>query len=73
MKDSFKNAIDGMSAINLATEFHPHIVVLDVMMPGMDGWEVCRLLKKKYEQHCYYHVDSQRRSRGSRERPNHRR
>ncbi|GGH39210.1 response regulator transcription factor [Paenibacillus segetis] len=41
-----RTAIDGMSAINLAAEFHPHIVVLDVMMPGMDGWEVCRLLKK---------------------------
>ncbi|WP_110931325.1 response regulator transcription factor [Paenibacillus bouchesdurhonensis] len=37
---------DGLSAINLATEFQPHIIVLDVMMPGMDGWEVCRLLKK---------------------------
>lgn len=41
-----RTASDGMSAINMATEFQPHIVVLDVMMPGMDGWEVCRLLKK---------------------------
>ncbi|WP_055105272.1 response regulator transcription factor [Paenibacillus ihumii] len=37
---------DGLSAINLAAEFQPHLIVLDVMMPGMDGWEVCRLLKK---------------------------
>lgn len=41
-----RSAHDGLSAINLAAEFQPHIIVLDVMMPGMDGWEVCRLLKK---------------------------
>lgn len=39
-------AQDGISAINLAKEFDPHVVILDVMMPGMDGFEVCRLLKK---------------------------
>ncbi|MGZ7444616.1 response regulator transcription factor [Paenibacillus sp. TH7-28] len=39
-------AADGLSAVNLAAEFQPHVVVLDVMMPGMDGWEVCRLLRK---------------------------
>lgn len=41
-----RTAQDGMSAVNLAQEFEPHVVVLDVMMPGMDGFEVCRLLKK---------------------------
>lgn len=41
-----RTAGDGMTAINLAAEFQPHVVILDVMMPGMDGWEVCRLLKK---------------------------
>lgn len=41
-----QSAHDGLNAINLAAEFQPHIIVLDVMMPGMDGWEVCRLLKK---------------------------
>lgn len=41
-----KSASDGMTAVTLASEFQPHIVVLDVMMPGMNGWEVCRLLKK---------------------------
>nr|MDA8228725.1 response regulator [Desulfitobacterium hafniense] len=39
-------AQDGMTAMKLAKQFQPHIVILDVMMPGMDGFEVCRMLKK---------------------------
>lgn len=39
-------AQDGLSAITLAKQFQPHIVILDVMMPGMDGFEICRMLKK---------------------------
>ncbi|WP_166244806.1 response regulator transcription factor [Paenibacillus turpanensis] len=42
-----RTAPDGMTAITVATDFQPHVVVLDVMMPGMDGFETCRLLKKK--------------------------
>lgn len=41
-----KTAPDGMTAINMAKEYKPHVVILDVMMPGMDGFEVCKLLKK---------------------------
>ncbi|WP_088189544.1 response regulator transcription factor [Desulfosporosinus sp. FKA] len=41
-----QTAQDGMTAVTLAKEFHPHIIILDVMMPGMDGFEVCRMLKK---------------------------
>ncbi|MDD4170335.1 MAG: response regulator transcription factor [Desulfotomaculaceae bacterium] len=41
-----QTAMEGMTAINIAKEFHPHVVVLDVMMPGMDGFEVCRMLRK---------------------------
>ena len=33
-----KTALDGVSAITIAEEFQPHIVILDVMMPGMDGF-----------------------------------
>ena len=39
-------ANDGPAAINLMKQFQPHVVILDVMMPGMDGFEVCRMLKK---------------------------
>ncbi|AET69089.1 response regulator with CheY-like receiver domain and winged-helix DNA-binding domain [Desulfosporosinus orientis DSM 765] len=41
-----QTAQDGMTAVTLAKQFQPHIVILDVMMPGMDGFEVCRMLKK---------------------------
>lgn len=41
-----KTALDGLTAINAAKKFEPHIAILDVMMPGMDGFEVCRMIKK---------------------------
>lgn len=39
-------AADGLAAITIMRQFQPHVVILDVMMPGMDGFEVCRMLKK---------------------------
>ncbi|HBQ87800.1 MAG TPA: DNA-binding response regulator, partial [Syntrophomonas sp.] len=41
-----RTAQDGISALNHIKQFQPHVVILDVMMPGMDGFEVCRMLKK---------------------------
>ncbi len=41
-----QTATDGMNAVNLAQSFQPHVAILDVMMPGMDGFEVCQMLKK---------------------------
>jgi len=37
---------DGDEAWELAHEHLPHAVVLDVMMPGMSGWEVCRKIRE---------------------------
>jgi two-component system alkaline phosphatase synthesis response regulator PhoP len=37
-------ARDGEAALLLASETHPSVVVLDIMMPGLDGVEVCRRL-----------------------------
>jgi len=36
---------EGDVAWELAQEHHPDLVLLDVMMPGMSGWEVCKRLK----------------------------
>jgi CheY-like chemotaxis protein/anti-sigma regulatory factor (Ser/Thr protein kinase) len=36
---------DGREALNLARTLHPAAITLDVLMPGMDGWEVLRELK----------------------------
>jgi|DewCreStandDraft_5_1066085.scaffolds.fasta_scaffold14526_3 two-component system cell cycle response regulator len=38
-------ARDGPTALVLVERERPDVVLLDVMMPGMDGWEVCRTLK----------------------------
>lgn len=38
-------AADGPTALRLAAEEPPDLVLLDVMMPGMDGFEVCRRLR----------------------------
>ena len=38
-------AADGPSAIELCRSAHPDLVFLDIMMPGMDGYDVCRTLK----------------------------
>ncbi len=39
-------ASDGEQALRLARERLPDLVVLDVMMPGMSGWEVCRKIRE---------------------------
>lgn len=39
------SANDGMSAVSLVKQHAPHLVILDIMMPGMDGFEVCKYLK----------------------------
>ncbi|WP_404819705.1 response regulator transcription factor [Sutcliffiella horikoshii] len=41
-----KTASDGIIAMNLLPDFKPHVVILDVMMPGLDGFEVCNMIRK---------------------------
>ena len=36
---------DGQSALNVIDEFKPNLIVLDVMMPGMDGIETCETIR----------------------------
>jgi putative two-component system response regulator len=39
-------ALDGVTALRLAREVRPDLILLDVMMPRMDGFEVCRRLRE---------------------------
>ncbi len=39
-------AINGLTALKLASQLKPDLVLLDIMMPEMDGYEVCKKLKK---------------------------
>ncbi len=41
-----RSAMNGAQALSIAEEFKPHALVLDVMMPGMNGFEVCEKLRK---------------------------
>jgi diguanylate cyclase (GGDEF)-like protein len=41
-------ATEGAKALEIAATEKPELILLDVMMPGMDGYEVCRRLKAKH-------------------------
>ena len=43
---SAKIVNDGLKAISTFKDFTPNIVVLDIMLPGSDGWDVCREIRK---------------------------
>ncbi len=42
-----KSADNGAAALHLAQEFHPHLVLLDIGLQGMDGYQVARLLRSQ--------------------------
>jgi DNA-binding response OmpR family regulator len=48
-KDGFRvlSAGDGPAALAMARAEKPDLIVLDIMLPGMDGWEVCRRLRRE--------------------------
>jgi len=46
-RDGYKvlTAYDGVEALRLARESHPDLIVLDLMLPGIDGLQICRTLR----------------------------
>jgi DNA-binding response OmpR family regulator len=40
-------AVNGRMGLDLARQNRPDLIVLDVMLPGMDGFEVCRILRQE--------------------------
>jgi len=39
-------AEDGESGLEMAIQLQPDLILLDIMMPGVDGWEACREIRK---------------------------
>ncbi|ANZ95232.1 MULTISPECIES: response regulator YycF [Brochothrix] len=42
-------AYDGDDALDKVESFQPDLILLDIMLPGRDGMEVCREIRKKYD------------------------
>ncbi|MDD4859310.1 MAG: response regulator transcription factor [Dehalococcoidales bacterium] len=42
-------AYDGKTGLELARRQSPDLIVLDLMLPGVSGWDVCRILRKESE------------------------
>ncbi len=42
-----ESAFNGVEALEKVKTHHPNLLVLDLMMPELDGWEVCRRLRKE--------------------------
>lgn len=49
-KECFETMIvnDGESVMEAVTSFEPNLILLDLMLPGMDGYQVCREVRAKY-------------------------
>ena len=40
---------DGQSCLNCLNEYLPHLIILDLLMPELDGWKVCRSIKQTFQ------------------------
>lgn len=48
-KEGFETAIanDGKAAVHMFDSVNPDLILLDIMLPELDGWQVCREIRKK--------------------------
>ncbi len=47
-------ASDGPTAVKLAIDNHPCLVLMDVMMPGIDGYTACTTIRKAWEKQDHH-------------------
>ncbi|MBO5064601.1 MAG: response regulator transcription factor [Clostridia bacterium] len=47
-KEGFEAAVetDGLKAVSVFNSFNPDLVLLDIMLPHLDGWQICREIRK---------------------------
>ncbi len=59
MKEGYavSTATNGMEAIKAILRKTPDLILLDLMLPGMDGLEVCQTLQKESRLDGYSHLD----------------
>lgn len=50
-KDGFETIVanDGVKAVEYASKYSPDLILLDIMLPLLDGWQVCREIRKTSE------------------------
>ena len=50
-KDGFDTIVanDGEQAVDFAAKYSPDLILLDIMLPKLDGWQVCRQIRKTRE------------------------
>lgn len=52
-KYSVQYALNGIEGINLCKSFVPDLIILDIMLPGLNGDDVLQKLRKIYKRSCY--------------------
>jgi len=50
-KEGYETVVanDGEQAVKMASQHNPDLIMLDIMLPGLDGWQVCREIRKTSE------------------------
>ena len=46
---SVSTAIDGFDALAMVSDYQPHIIFVDIMMPRLDGYQTCALIKNNQQ------------------------
>ena len=47
-------SVTGLDGLRTATELHPDLILLDINLPDMDGYEVARRLRTCHDEHLFY-------------------